>query len=118
VQWRHLSRWTARGAQHAPVAWPTFTFGRPLPTRCWAPTYVLLFQATWAPSNRTNNVQSRELPSRWTAVGPARAGPKAAVVDDEGVSLPGELIRPSCCHPPPRSSPHFPWSLFLSPRPV
>jgi hypothetical protein len=62
-------------------------------------------------------VQSRELPSRWTAVGPtrprreapihfrphsaarfefspcARAGPEAAVVDDEGVGLPGELIR-------------------------
>jgi hypothetical protein len=94
------------------------------------------------PSNRTNNVQSRELPSRWTAVGPARprretpihfrmhsaarfefsprarAGPEAAVVDDEGVGFPGELIRPSCCHPPPRSSPHGPWSLFPRPRPV
>jgi hypothetical protein len=82
------------------------------------------------------SVQSRELPSRWTAVGPtrprreapihfrphsaawfefsprARAGPEAAVVDDEGVSLPGELIRPSCCHPPPRSSPRCPWSLL------
>ncbi len=54
VQWRHLSWWTARGAQHAPVAWPPFTFGRPLPARCWAPTYVLLFKAMWAPSNRTN----------------------------------------------------------------
>jgi hypothetical protein len=142
VQWRHLSRWTTRGAQHAPVAWPTFTFSRPLPARCWAPTYVLLFQATWAPSNRTNNVQSRELPSRWTAVGPARprreapihfwphsaarfefsprahAGPEAAVVDDEGVGLPCELIRPSCCHPLPRSSPCGPWSLFLRPRPA
>ncbi len=48
----------------------------------------------------------------------ARAGPEAAVVDDEGVGLPGELIRPSCCHPPPRSSPRGPWSLFLGPRPV
>jgi hypothetical protein len=36
----------------------------------------------------------------------ARAGPKAAVVDDEGVGLPGKLIRPSRCHPPPRSSPY------------
>jgi hypothetical protein len=85
-------------------------------------------------------VQSRELPSQWTAVGPAhprreapvhfrphsaarfefsphaRAGPKAAVVDDEGVGLPGELIRPSCCRPPPRSSPRGPWSLFLHPH--
>ncbi len=51
---KHLSQWTAHGAQHAPVAWPPLTFGCPLPARCWAPTYVLLFQATWAPSNRTN----------------------------------------------------------------
>ncbi len=41
TQWSHLSRWTARGAQHAPVAWPLFTFGRPLAARCWASTYVL-----------------------------------------------------------------------------
>ncbi len=81
VQWRHLSRWTARGAQHAPVAWPPFTFGRPLPARCWAPTYMLPLQATWAPSNRTINVQLRELPSRsrWTAVGPARPRREAPI---------------------------------------
>jgi hypothetical protein len=47
----------------------------------------------------------------------ARARPKAAVVDDEGVSLPGELFRPTRCRPPPRSSPRGPWSLFLRPRP-
>jgi hypothetical protein len=50
VQWRHLSRWTAHGAQHAPVAWPPFTFGRPLPARCWAPKYVLLFQPRGPPA--------------------------------------------------------------------
>jgi hypothetical protein len=48
----------------------------------------------------------------------ACTGPEAAVIDDEGVGLPGELIRPSRCHPPPRSSPRGPWSLFLRPRPV
>jgi hypothetical protein len=48
----------------------------------------------------------------------ARAGPKAAVVDDEGVGFPGELFRPSRCYPPPRSSPRGPWSLYLCPRPV
>jgi hypothetical protein len=47
----------------------------------------------------------------------AHARPKAAVVDDEGVGLPGELFRPTCCRPPPRSSPRGPWSLFLRPRP-
>jgi hypothetical protein len=34
----------------------------------------------------------------------ARAWPEAAVVDDEGVGLPGELFRPTRCRPP-RSSP-------------
>jgi hypothetical protein len=47
----------------------------------------------------------------------ARAGPEAAVVDDEGVGLPGKLFRPTRCHPPPRSSPRGPWSLFLLPCP-
>jgi hypothetical protein len=47
----------------------------------------------------------------------ARAGPEVAVVDDEGVGLPGELFRPSRCRPPPRSSPRGPWSLFLRPHP-
>jgi hypothetical protein len=47
----------------------------------------------------------------------AGAWPEAAVVDDEGVGLPGELFRPTCCRPPPRSSPRGPWSLFLRPRP-
>jgi hypothetical protein len=94
------------------------------------------------PATGPLSVQSRELPSRWTAVGQARprreahihfrphfaarfefsprarARPEAAVVDDEGIDLPGELIRPSRCHPPPRSSPRGLWSLFLRPRPV
>jgi hypothetical protein len=39
----------------------------------------------------------------------AHAGPEAAVVDDEGVSLPGELFRPTRCHPPPRSSSRGQW---------
>ncbi len=39
----------------------------------------------------------------------ARARPEAAVVDDEGVGLPGELFRPTRCRPPPRSSPRDPW---------
>jgi hypothetical protein len=47
----------------------------------------------------------------------ARAGSEVAVVDDEGVGLPGELFRPSRCRPPPRSSPRGPWSLFLRPHP-
>jgi hypothetical protein len=46
----------------------------------------------------------------------ARAGPEAAVVVDEGVSVPGELFRPSRCCPPPRSSPRGPWSIFLHPH--
>jgi hypothetical protein len=69
VQWRHLSRWTAHWVQHAPVAWAPFTFGRPLPAQCWAPTYVLLLQATWAPSNRTNQRAVKRAPSQWTTVG-------------------------------------------------
>ncbi len=143
VQWRHLSQWTAHGAQHATVAWPPFTFSRPLPAWCWAPTYVLLFQATWAPSNRTNqravkraaipvdrrgaqHVPGVRPPSTFSRIlrpgfefSPrARAGPEAAVVDDEVVGLPGKLFRPSRCHPPPRSSSRGLWSLFLHPRPV
>jgi hypothetical protein len=47
----------------------------------------------------------------------ARARPEAAVVDDEGVGLPGELFRPTRCRPPPRSSPRGPWLPFLCPRP-
>jgi hypothetical protein len=48
----------------------------------------------------------------------ARAGPEAAVEDDEGIDLPGELFRPTrCCHPP-RSLPCGPWSLFLHLRPA
>jgi hypothetical protein len=47
----------------------------------------------------------------------APAGPQAAVVDDERVGLSDELFRLTRCRPPPRSSPHGPWSLFLRPRP-
>ncbi len=117
VQWRHLSWWTAHGAQHTPVAWPAFTFGRPLPAWCWASMYMLPFHTTWAPSNRTNQraVKRAAIPVNRRGVqhvpvvrppstfgrmlrpsfelSPhARAGPKAAVVDDEGVSLHGELF--------------------------
>jgi hypothetical protein len=37
----------------------------------------------------------------------ARTGPEAAVVDDEGVSLPGKLIRPSRCHPRHAAHGHY-----------
>jgi hypothetical protein len=110
VQLRHLSQWTAPGAQHAPVKWPPFTFGRPLPARCWASTYVLLFPTTWAPSNRTSqravkgaaipvdchgaqhvpvvrppSTYSRILRPGFEFSPRACAGPEAAVVDDEGL---------------------------------
>ncbi len=62
-----------RGAQHAPVVRPLFTFGRIL-----QPGFEL------SPH--------------------ARAGPRAAVRDYERVCVPGELFRPACCRPPPRSS--------------
>jgi hypothetical protein len=47
----------------------------------------------------------------------AHARPRASVVDDEGVGLPGELFRPARCCPPPISSPRGPWLLSLRPRP-
>ncbi len=91
---------------------------------------------TWAPSNWTNQhaVKRAAIPvnrhgaQHIPVVRPpftfgfefslsARARPEAAVVDDEGVGFPGELFRPSCCRPAPRSSTRSPWSLFLSPRP-
>jgi hypothetical protein len=97
---------------------------------------------TWAPSNRTNqhavkraailvdhrgaqHVPVVRPPSTFGHIlrpgfefSPcARARPEAAVVDDKGVGLPGELFRLSCCHPPPRSLLRGPWSLFLCPCP-
>jgi hypothetical protein len=115
-----------------------------LAAHCWPgvepPRTYYSSSTTWAPSNRTNQlaVKRAAIPvdhcgaQHIPVVRPpstfgrilrpcfefrARAGPEAAVVDDEGVGLPGELFRPSCCRPPPRSSPRSPWSLFLRPRP-
>ncbi len=51
-----------RGAQHAPVLWPPFTFGCKQQSGFKLPTH-------------------------------ARVNPMAAVVGDEEVSLPGELLR-------------------------
>jgi hypothetical protein len=47
----------------------------------------------------------------------ACARPRAAVVDEEGVGLLGELFGPARCHPLPRSSPRGPWPLHLRPHP-
>jgi hypothetical protein len=69
VQCIHLPRWTARGAQLAPVAWPPFAFGRYLAAQCWASTYVLLFQSHADPPGEGPACSKRDLPSQWTAVG-------------------------------------------------
>jgi hypothetical protein len=113
----------------------------PIASPVLSSTYVLLFHPTWAPSNRTDQcaVKKAAIPvnrrgaQHIPVVSPpftfgcilrpgfefspcACAGPEAAVVDDEGIGLPGKPFRPTRCCPPPRSSPRGPWSLFLHPR--
>ncbi len=116
VRWSRLSRWTACKAQHAPVAWPPFTFGCPLAARCWAWMYMLPFQShvgtQWRVQRAMKKICYPGEPS-WgqhaAVVRPlftfgcilqpgfefsprARAGPSAAAVEDEGVSPPGVLV--------------------------
>jgi hypothetical protein len=47
----------------------------------------------------------------------ACAGPRAAVVEDEGLSFLACWSCSTCCHTPPRSSPRGPWPPLLHPRP-
>ncbi len=69
MQWRRLSRCTAHGAQHAPVTWPVH-FRPPIAS----PVLSLHVRAPLPgprgpPATGPISMQSRELPSRWTAVG-------------------------------------------------
>ncbi len=72
-----------RGAQHASVVRPPFTFSR-------------IVQPGFEFSPR------------------ARAGPRAAVVEDEGLSFLTCWSCSACCHTPPRSSPGGPWPPLLA----
>ncbi len=116
VRWSHLSCWTARGAQHVSVALPPFIFSIPLAAQCWASMYVLPFQSHAGLQQKVQcavkeNCHSGE-PRVWLSTlqswGPihfrpqfmarlqvfprARAEPRAAAVEDEGVVLPGVLV--------------------------
>jgi hypothetical protein len=82
-----------------------------------------LLAAHWRPGVEPPRMYSPSSPTQayctaqFRVLSSASAGPRAAVVEDEGLSF---LACWSCstrCHTPPRSSPHSPWPPLLHPRP-
>ncbi len=75
VQWRHLSRWTVHGAQHAPVEWPHSLSAAHCRPGVEPPCTCSSFKPRGPPATGPINVQSRELTSRWTAEGLSTSQP-------------------------------------------
>ncbi len=137
-----LSHWTVSGAQHAPVAWPPFTFDRPSAARCRVSTYVHPSSLTQAPRDRSSvqwgraaipvncrgaqHAQVVRPPSTFgrnlrPSYEPPHAhvlGPKLLLSKMKGLAFQVSCACSTRCRPPPRSSPCSPWHLTLRPHPA